>query len=85
MRYHGSKDERVRRDKATSLLTTTYSFARTNRDINPGGFRFINLQKPPFNWPPPATKIADFVVPWPPRYLALWSRESILALPRSDR
>ena len=67
------------------ILTTTYSFTMLNRDINPGGFRFINLQKPPFNWPPPATKIADFVVPWPPRYLALWSRESILALPRSDR
>jgi len=59
------------------LLTTTYDFARVNADVRPGGFRFINLRLAPFGLPRPLAKIPDFVVPEPPRYLALWSRAQV--------
>lgn len=57
------------------LLTTTHHFARHNTQINMGGFRFINLRKPPFCLPKPLLEIDDFVAGYPPRVLALWSRE----------
>lgn len=60
------------------LLTTTYSYFDENVDLDrTGGFRVINLQRPPFCLPKPLTRIDDFVVPAIPRYLALWSREQI--------
>jgi hypothetical protein len=59
------------------ILTTTFDFVRENRDIGGGGIRLINLRLPPFNLPPPVMRIADFVAPAPPRYLALWSREQV--------
>jgi hypothetical protein len=60
------------------LLTTTYDFARQNTDVRPGGFRFINLRLAPFCLPKPLARIPDFIVPEPPRYLALWSRAQVL-------
>ena len=59
------------------LLTTTYSFPKRNEDVRAGGFRFINLQLPPFRLPRPLSRIIDFVAPEPPRYLGLWSREQV--------
>ena len=59
------------------ILTTTFDFVRENRDIRAGGFRFINLSAEPFCLPPPNQKIADYIVPEPPRFLGLWSRESV--------
>jgi SAM-dependent methyltransferase len=59
------------------FLTTTYDFAKQNADVRPGGFRFINLRLAPFGLPRPLAKIPDFVVPEPPRYLALWSRAQV--------
>lgn len=59
------------------LLTTTYEFVTENRDIRSGGFRFINLQRPPFNFPRPRLTIDDFLAPEPPRKLGLWSRDEV--------
>jgi hypothetical protein len=59
------------------LLTTSYDFVKRNAESKPGGFRYINLTKPPFNLPKPRLKIADFVAPAPPRYVGLWSREEV--------
>jgi hypothetical protein len=59
------------------MLTTTYDFPKWNADVRAGGFRFINLRRPPFALPRPLTRIPDFVAPEPPRYLALWSREQV--------
>jgi hypothetical protein len=59
------------------IITTTHEFVKTNIDIRPGGFRYINLQLPPFGLGKPRAKIADFVAPAPPRYLALWSRDEV--------
>ena len=59
------------------ILTTTFDFVRENRDIGGGGIRLINLRLPPFKLPAPVMRIADFIAPAPPRYLALWSREQV--------
>jgi SAM-dependent methyltransferase len=61
------------------ILTTTFDFVKTNIDVRPGGFRYLNLMHPPFNLPEPRAKIPDFLAPAPPRYLALWSREEVAA------
>ncbi|GAC1326972.1 MAG: class I SAM-dependent methyltransferase [Beijerinckiaceae bacterium] len=59
------------------LLTTTYDFIEHNADTRPGGFRYVNLQRSPFNLGKPRLKIPDFVAPRAPRYLGLWSREDV--------
>jgi len=61
------------------ILTTTYKFGRINTDISTGQFRVINLQAAPFSLPQPIETIVDYVHPFPPRRLALWSREQLLA------
>jgi hypothetical protein len=69
--------QRFRRSKIKYLLTTTHNFCRKNLDVNPGGFRFINLRKPPFNLPKPMLQFDDFDQLGPPCMLAMWSREQI--------
>ncbi len=61
------------------VLTTTYKFGRINTDIATGQFRVINLQAAPFSLPRPIETIVDYIYPFPPRRLALWSREQLLA------
>ena len=61
------------------LLTTTYRFGRINADIATGQFRVINLEAAPFSLPPPLETIVDYISPFPPRRLALWSRRQLLA------
>jgi hypothetical protein len=48
-----------------------------NRDILTGGARLIDLRSAPFNLPEPIERHADWVAPFPPREMALWSREMI--------
>ena len=66
------------------LLATTYRFGRVNADIATGQFRVINLQAPPFSLPPPIETIVDYVYPFPPRRLALWSRGQLWARGREQ-
>ena len=61
------------------ILTTTYRFGRINADIATGQFRAINLQAAPFSLPPPIETIVDYIYPFPPRRLALWSSEQLQA------
>jgi hypothetical protein len=67
------------------LLTTTYRFGRINADIVTGQFRVINLEAPPFSLPAPIETIVDYVYPFPPRRLALWSREQLEVWARTRR
>lgn len=41
------------------LLATTHLSVRENADIETGGWRSVNLQLPPFNFPPPARLIME--------------------------
>jgi hypothetical protein len=59
------------------FLSSNYEFSQENIDITPGGFRYLNLRKAPFCLPAPVAVLEDFVVPFPPRVLALWSRKQI--------
>jgi hypothetical protein len=59
------------------ILTTTFDFVKANTDVQPGGFRYINLTLPPFELGRPRLRIPDFVAPAPPRYLGLWSRQEV--------
>jgi hypothetical protein len=63
--------------KIRYLLTTTYNFGSVNSDIVTGNFRLLNLRARPFQLPTPLEFIFDYVDPWPPRRLALWSNQQI--------
>ena len=59
-------DEHVRRalgsivaSGSEYLLTTTHPSQRGNRDVVTGGFRPLNLQAPPFDFPPPIRLIDE--------------------------
>jgi len=48
-----------RRSRSTYLLTNTYPLWRSNKNINTGDFRFINLMLPPFDFPPSIRQINE--------------------------
>lgn len=48
-----------KRSNSTFLLTTTHTDVRENTEIETGSWRSINLQSPPFNFPPPARLIIE--------------------------
>ncbi len=65
------------RSDITYLLTSTYPECKKNRDIPTGYARELNLELPPFSFPPPLRVIEDWVEGHPVRLLALWERESL--------
>jgi SAM-dependent methyltransferase len=48
-----------KRSRSTYLLTNTYPLWRSNKNINTGDFRFINLMLPPFDFPPSIRQINE--------------------------
>lgn len=62
------------------FFATSYTYEGViNHDIQTGGYRGTNLFLPPFNFPKDILyQIVDFVNPWPPRNMMLWSREQII-------
>ena len=58
-----------------------------NKDIATGDWRSVNLMLPPFNFPKEALWITDdYVDPYPPMEICLWSREQIKeALPKLQK
>ena len=65
----------IRKIKKTGIpyiLTNTYPETTNNTDIRDGGYRMINLQQPPFNFPSPVTQLKDYIKDYPIRYLGLW-------------
>lgn len=62
-----------------ALITSHRSFIlHTNLDAEAGGFRYLDLERPPFSFPRPILRVADFRrgVDFP-RYMCLWSREQL--------
>lgn len=57
------------------ILTTTFPQVETNVDIETGGWRPINLQKSPFNFPPPLELIDEklAIENYGPKCLGLWA------------
>jgi SAM-dependent methyltransferase len=55
------------------MLTNTYNFISENTDIEPGQFRMINLQLPPFSLPAPQAVIEEeYTSGYPDKQLGLW-------------
>ena len=48
-----------KRSGARHLLCTTHTTVRQNVDCPDGGWRSVNLQLPPFNFPPPLKLIVE--------------------------
>lgn len=67
--------------ESTYLLTTTFTQKRDdqNRDIIPGRWRPLNLQEPPFNFPPPLHLIDEGFEGsgYTDKSLALWALDQI--------
>jgi hypothetical protein len=49
----------IRRSGIRYLLATTFTECDTNEDIVTGDWRIINLEKAPFNLPPPLTIVNE--------------------------
>lgn len=69
--------ENLRRSNIRYLLTTTYPQAKLNADIPTGGFRLLNLERPPFSLCKPICYIDDNIDGHPTRKLALWEARSL--------
>lgn len=70
------------RSRISFVMTTTHinTTGFANEDIAAGGFRLIDLFKPPYALPREVFyRIADYVYPYPPRELCVWSRAQISA------
>lgn len=64
-----------------ALLTTHRSrWLHRNLDVPIGGFRYLDLQKAPFNLPAPIRALLDYrpMIDFP-RFMGLWQREQIVA------
>jgi SAM-dependent methyltransferase len=64
--------DNVKRSGARVLLTTTYPGHAENIEIEIGGFRPIDLQKPPFNLPRPLEVIPETEGATSGKSMALW-------------
>jgi hypothetical protein len=65
------------------LVATTDTRIWFNSDIPTGDFRKINLQRPPFSFPPPRVRIADDVVSRG-RMLGVWAMDELRRAYKSD-
>ena len=67
------------------LLTTTFIDRPTNADIRTGGWRPLNLEQPPFEFPPPLRVVDEQCVHsggiYRDKRLALWEIRALAAAP----
>lgn len=59
------------------LITSHASVDIVNEDAFLGGFRLINILRPPFLLPEPIDKIKDYIDGFPERYLMLYDRQAL--------
>jgi hypothetical protein len=63
----------IRASGSRYLVTTTFPGRGPNADILTGRFRPIDLEAPPFSWPPPLRLVAEGSLPaFPERSLGVW-------------
>ena len=59
------------------LLTSTHTECDANMNIFTSAFRQLNLELPPFNFPPAIRYIEDWIEGFPIRRLGLWERDHL--------
>lgn len=77
----GKAIENIKKSGSRYLLVTTYPNVEVNFEICTGGWRPLNLQKPPFNWPEPIRLIEDseeIGLPDWGKHLGLWEVQKIV-------
>jgi hypothetical protein len=63
-----------------ALITTHRARLHRNLDAPAGGFRYLDLERPPFSLPRPLAYLRDYRLGRDfPRYVAVWRREAIAA------
>lgn len=70
------------RSRVGFLMTTTHLNVSDfdNSDVAAGGFRLLDLYKPPYGLPREVLyRIPDYVFPYPQRELCVWSRAQVQA------
>ena len=70
------------RSRIGYVMTTTHLNVSNfdNSEVAAGGFRLLDLYKPPYSLPREALfRIADYVHPYPARELCVWSRAQVAA------
>jgi len=69
-----------KRSGSRYLLTTTFLDTQVNAEIETGSWRDINLERPPFSFPPPLALVDERCVHAGPQYrskrLALWALDT---------
>jgi hypothetical protein len=60
---------------STYLLATTHTIMGENSYVPTGGWRFLDLQRPPFNFPPPLKSLVEH--PAVGEALGLWRLEDL--------
>lgn len=77
----GKAISNIKKSGSRYLLVTTYPKVEVNFEICTGGWRPLNLQKPPFNWPEPTFLIEDSeeidLRDWG-KHLGLWEVQKIM-------
>ena len=68
--------EQCHRNGARWFLSTTFPLVETNYDVVTGDFRAINLERPPFELPPPARILDDSFHANPHCRLGVWDIRS---------
>jgi hypothetical protein len=69
-----------------ALLTSHKARLHRNPDVTVGGFRYLDLEKPPISLPPAERYLKDYRLGRDfPRYVGLWRREAIAALTERGR
>lgn len=74
--------ENFQRAEIKYLLTSTHIVGSgfRNTDLQAGGFRLINLFEAPFFFPrSPVARFDDFIAPFPPREMCLWTSSQVAA------
>ena len=74
--------DNFKRSNCRYLIATTHSSVQSNTDIETGGWRSVNLELPPFNFPPPRTVIIED--PTLGKRLGMWDLQSLAARPDSS-
>ena len=66
------------------LLTSHKSKILKNLDIQTGDFRYLDLEKKPFNFPKPKKRVKDFKFGEFPKYVNLWNIDEIPNFPNEE-